>query len=214
MGVITLIFADDHPLVVKGFIALFEASRDFRILCACEDGTQALQAIKDLRPDVAVLDKHMPTLSGLDVLKETVRQDLTTRILLLSGAPQRNDILDALAEGAYGYLAKDSPPDELLDAVRRAASNQKTFPFDLFSIVDAAQVGPSQKSVQEILTQSEWKVMALAVQGLSNKEIATELEITSGTVKIHLYRIFQKLGVTNRTSLASLSFRSSAASTN
>jgi DNA-binding NarL/FixJ family response regulator len=204
-GAIKLLIADDHPMVLRGIIDCFKLERDILIVAACSDGADALARINSLSPDVAMLDMSMPAMNGLNVLAEVNKAGIGTRILLFSAAASPRDVIMAIAEGAYGFLPKDSAPSEILHAIREIAVGRKCIPFELLAR-ERADKEPL-RDASELLTDREWDVLALAADGLSNKEIARQLNVTLGTAKIHLHHIFRKTGVRNRTELASLALR-------
>jgi DNA-binding NarL/FixJ family response regulator len=207
MGVIDVIVADDHPIVRQGICEFFRSAGDIRVVRACADGIQAMEAIRETRPAVAVLDVSMPNMTGLQVLSATGREQLPTRILLLAALADSRDIITAMAEGAYGFLLKESHPNEILACVREISAGRKCLPFESLERSREVERQAEYVSVERLLTPREWKVMALATQGLSNKEIGRQLNMTAGTAKIHLHHVFQKIGVKNRTALATVAFR-------
>jgi two-component system nitrate/nitrite response regulator NarL len=206
MNVIRVIVADDHPLVLRGIVDFLATAKDICIVGACADGVQALNSIRELKPDLAMLDLSMPHMNGLDVLTAANRENLATRVLFLAAAASPRDIITAMAEGAYGFLQKDSQPHELLHCIREIADGRKCMPFELFGRAQEIEASTTPIPVEKLLTQREWKVMALAAEGLSNKEIGRRLNITAGTAKIHLHNIFRKVGVKGRIALANVAF--------
>jgi two-component system, NarL family, nitrate/nitrite response regulator NarL len=166
-----------------------------------------MEAIRETRPSVAVLDVSMPNMTGLEVLSAANREHLPTRILLLAASAGSRDIITAMSEGAYGFLLKDSKPDKILACVREIAAGRKCLPFESLERSHEIERQDQYVSIERLLTPREWKVMALATQGLSNKEIGRQLNMTAGTAKIHLHHVFQKIGVKNRTALATVAFR-------
>jgi two-component system nitrate/nitrite response regulator NarL len=208
MNVIRLVIADDHPLVLRGISDFLDAQAGLAVVARCANGADALEAIRTLKPEIAVLDLLMPGMNGLEVLADANKENLATRIVFLSAAIRSRDIVQAMSEGAYGLLRKECDPDELLHCVRAIAAGQKFLPYKLLEHTRADE-GKSGAAVPigNLLTPSEWKVVMLVAEGLSNKDIARKLQITEGTVKTHLNHIFQKTGVTNRTALANLAFQ-------
>jgi len=209
MSVINIIVADSHPVVVSGINEFLKSASDIRVVATYSDGVQALQAIRDLQPAVAVIALSLPKISGLDVLATVNREQLATRILFYAAQANPRDIIAAMAEGAYGFLGKDSQPHELLHSIREIAAGRKCLPFELLAHAHQSR-SPAPIPIEKLLTQREWKVMQLAAQGLSNKEIGRRLGMSAGTAKIHLYHIFQKVGVKSRSALATIAFHSSS----
>ena len=209
MTVINIIVADNHPVVVSGINEFLKAASDIRVVATCSDGAQALQAIRHLRPAVTVIALSIPKISGLDVLAAINREQLATRILFYAARANPHDIIAAMAEGAYGFLGKDSQPHKLLRSIREIAAGRKCLPFELLAHAHQSR-SSAPIPIEKLLTQREWKVMQLAAQGLSNKEIGRRLGMSAGTAKIHLYHIFQKVGVKSRSALATIAFNSSS----
>jgi two-component system nitrate/nitrite response regulator NarL len=207
---INVLVADHHPVVVRGIRGFLKSARDVRIVATCSDGNQAIKLIRELEPVVAIVGIDLPKASGFDVLATIQREKLPTRVLFFTGSANPRDIVTAMADGAYGFLRKDAQPYELLFSVREIAAGRKCLPFELFDhlIRDNSPIAP--RPIEKLLTRREWKVMELAAKGLSNKDIARRLDMSPGTAKIHLYNIFKKVGVKNRSALANLTFRSSS----
>jgi two-component system, NarL family, nitrate/nitrite response regulator NarL len=203
---IRVLLADDHPLVLKGLADYLAESQNVEVVGVFSNGSDALQGILDLAPQVAVLDISMPGKSGLEVLASVAEADLPVRVLFLCGAPAARDVTQALADGAYGFLSKDSDPAALLRAISEAAEGQRTFPYEMFERFQETE-GQRPIPLDKLLSRREWKVMNFAAQGLSNKEIARRMGIAEGTAKLHLHHVFRKVGVKSRTALATLSMR-------
>lgn len=200
----TLVVADDHPVVLRGLVELLQT--DFRIVAACSDGEAAITAVWEHHPDVLVLDLSMPKRTGLDVLEAFRKQPVRTNFLLLTATISDDEVSVAVARGAKGILLKDTSPDELIESIKTVASGGAVLPPEL---VDKALLRTSAsearaRQIAKVLTPRECEVVALIVEGLSNKHIARKLDLTDGTIKIHLHNIYGKLGVSNRTSLAAL----------
>lgn len=207
MSVIRIVIADDHPLVLRGIRDFLAAQEGLAVVACCADGTQALQAIRTLKPEVAVLDLTMPGMHGIEVLVGANKENLATRVVFLSASIRPHDIVRAMSEGAYGLLLKDCDPDELLHCVRAVAAGQRVLPFRLPAQAGADDVERDDAvSIGDVLTPTEWKVINLVADGFPNKAIARTLNVTEGTVKTHLKHIFRKTSVTNRTALANLVF--------
>ena len=211
MSPISVVVADHHPIVVRGLCDVF-SQNGLNVVAACVDGIQAIKALRELRPDVAVLDMYMPGADGLQVLATANSDNLNTRILFLSAAVSSRVVMTAMAEGAYAILFKDSNPDEIVSCVRDAADGKKRLPFEIFERVREKESEIAQNLTARKLTKREWKVAALAAQGFSNKEIARELLISEGTAKIHLHHVFKKLQVTTRVALAHVKLHSQSLS--
>jgi RNA polymerase sigma factor (sigma-70 family) len=158
---------------------------------------------------MALLDISMPGLSGLEVLATAAAEGLCTRVLLLSASMEAHELATAAARGAYGVVPKSALPETLIGCLRQVAAGRKILPF-LLSDNEPRQVqgrrarnGDAQDMLS-LLTERERQIMQLVSEGLSNKEIGHWLEISDGTIKVHLHNIYQKLSINNRTTLAAL----------
>src|ERR1700686_5410710 len=134
-----------------------------------------------MKPAVAILNMFLPNMSGLEVLTGVIRENLPTRILFIASLADTREIIAAMAAGAYGFLQKDCRPDEFLHCVRDIAAGHKRLPFELVKNSHDNKRQTDRIPMDVSLTQREWMVMALAVEGLSNKEIARYLNMTPGT---------------------------------
>src|SRR3954470_23442221 len=201
-----VVLADDHPIVLGGLRALLQAEPGVEIVAAALEGAAALTMIRAHEPDLAVLDITMPQLTGLEVLEALAADDLATRVVLLTGSASDEQIATAVERGAWGLLLKESAPGTLIDCLKTVAAGQRWLPEELVApaIRRAAERRATDVRPERVLTAREYEIARLIAQGLSNKHIAHALAITEGTVKIHLHKIYEKLGGLNRTSLAML----------
>lgn len=187
--------ADDHPVVRSGLRALLSSQPDFEIVADAENGEDAAKLAFSLIPDLILMDLQMPILDGIEAIK-LIRDRLPkANILVLTTYGTDSDILPALEAGAIGYLLKDTPPEQLFQAIRIAASGEMT----LAPRVAEKVTQRLTNSPKNTLSSREIEVLVLASQGNPNKEIAKKLFITEATVKSHFVHIFSKLGVTDRT---------------
>jgi DNA-binding NarL/FixJ family response regulator len=201
---ITLVLADDHPIVLDGLEQLFRLEPDFRVVARCRDGEEALRALREHRPDVLVLDVRMPRLDGLAVLREIRSWDLPTRVVLLTAALDEEHLVEALRLGAGGVVLKEMAPNLLVEAVREVHAggrwlDKRSFTRALGSLLQEG--GGGAREVQA-LTPRELEIVRMVSRGLRNRAIADQLCISEGTVKIHLHNIYQKTGVDGRLELA------------
>jgi len=201
---VSIVVADDHPVVLGGLIALLHEDKAFKVAARCGNGEEAVNAIRTLRPDIALLDVNMPRLNGLQVLKTLNVERLPTRVCFLAASLTDREIVDAAAQGAFGIILKESAPDKLITCLHTIAAGQKWLPADLVEGASErlrehhAQIA----SVSDVLSRREIEIMLKVAEGLSNKQVGRQLNISEGTVKMHLHSIYQKIHVTNRTSLA------------
>ena len=194
-GAITILVVDDHPVVRSGLVALLAVEPDLVVVGEAGEGAEALSCVATLSPDVVLMDLRMPGMDGADATARIVNDHPGTRVLVLTTFDTDDDILRAVEAGASGYLLKDTPREELVAAIR-AASRGETV---LAPPVAARLMGRMRSGSPELLTPREVEVLAAVGRGLSNGEIGRELFIGEATVKTHLLRVFQKLGVDDRT---------------
>lgn len=206
MTPVSVIVADDHPIVLKGLVGLLAEDSAVSVLAACTDGGSARDAIVVHKPDIALLDVRMPVLTGPEVLGAIRKLGLRTRVIFLTASASDSEVLVAIAGGAHAVMLKDMAPDDLIDCLHLVAGGGRWFPR---AIVDRSLNAEAEHPVEweaacSSLTAREREVSALVATGLSNKEIARRLDVSDGTVKLHLHNIYGKAGVKNRTALAAL----------
>ena len=196
---IRVLVVDDHGVVRLGVERALTGLRGVEVVGAVADGEQALDAVRELDPDVILMDLQMPGLDGIEATREIIRQRPDARVVVLTSYLDRGKIEAALEAGAIGYTLKDGDPQELERVVRVAADGD--FPIApkaarlLLASNSTSTAGPN-------LSQRERDVLALVADGCPNKEIARRLWITERTVKGHLTRIFREIGVDDRTQAA------------
>lgn len=193
---INIIIADDHAVVRSGLRALLSSQSDFKIVGEANNGEEAAKLAISLLPDLIIMDLQMPILDGLGAIKLIRNKLLKANILVLTTYETDADILPALEAGAIGYLLKDTPPEQLFQAIRNAAKGEMALAPRVAEKVTQRLTSSSK----DILSSREIEVLELASQGNSNKTIAKKLFITESTVKSHFVHIFSKLGVPDRTS--------------
>jgi two-component system NarL family response regulator len=189
---IRVLLADDHEVVRAGVRLMLSQQPGFDIVAEAANGTEAVELFRTLRPDVALVDLRMPTLSGVDTVRRIRLIDPSARVMILTTYDTDDDIERALQAGATGYLLKDVSAEELATATRKASRGEVSV-----APAVAAKLADRVRRVQ--LTAREVDVLRLLVDGKANKEIARELFITESTVKLHTNNLFQKLGVSSRT---------------
>lgn len=195
--VITIAIADDHPVVRDGLRRILETEPDFKVIGEAADGIEAALLVRQLKPDVLLLDLFMPKASGFDVLRELEGTD--TRFLILTAGNKRSDLLEAVRCQAHGILTKDAPVDALLKAIRCVAAGEYWIERDLLANAVQHQPPPFERLG---LTDRELEIVAEIAAGLNNSDIGDKLGISELTVKRHLTNIFDKLGVASRLELA------------
>ena len=199
---ISLVVADDHPIVLEGVVGVLRMHRDLNIVAVCSEGLGAARAIREFRPDVAVLDVSMPGMSGIDILSTIVEHRFETKVIFLTAGMSDKQLLTAIAQRACGLILKDAAADNIVKCVREVAADRKWIPTN---IVEAAlEREEGRRDLIDKLTIRERQVTSLIFEGVSNKAIGRQLNLTEGTVKIHLHNIYSKLEVANRTALTAL----------
>ena len=202
---ITVIVADDHPIVLHGLASLLKAESDFEVLAACSDGDAALEAILKHFPDIALLDIKMPGRSGVEVMSAVVEQGLSTKVILLTATASDRNVLTAIKRRAHGFVLKEEAVDVLVACLRAVKCGRRWISRDVLeAATQRVNLDLTKTSSLECLSPRERMIATLVADGLSNKEVARRLGITEGTVKLHLHNIYEKTGVSNRTSLAVL----------
>ena len=197
-GVIRVVLADDHALVLDGLRALIADHGDLRLVATATDGERALDAVRRFGPDVLVLDWQMSFMDGQVCLRHIRGAALPVRVLVLSAFGDAHTLRAVIEAGADGFALKTDPPHVTLAAIRQVASGQLVFP-------QAARrwLSPSPRaSDPAALTEREDSIMALLAEGRSNAQIAAALHLSENTVKFHVRNVFAKLGVSNRTEAA------------
>src|ERR1700687_5475819 len=196
---INVLIADSCPVVVQGLRKALGAQRNFKIVACCSDGMSCIEAIRNLRPDIAVLDISMPGLTGLELLSIVNSEGFSTRVVFFTASVEDSELVELAAAGAYGVIQKNAALEFLVKSLQQVADGQRLFPLPC-----SDQVSREQSAVTAALTNREHQIMCLVSEGLSNKEIGRRLNISDGTIKVHLHHVFQKLEISNRTVLAAL----------
>ena len=200
---ISLVIADDHRIILEGLEQLFQRENDFVVLATCTSGDEALVAVREKKPDILVLDFHMPGRDGLSVLQQIREEPLDTRVVLLTAAMDEDEVLRAVKLGASGLVLKESAAVLLVDCVRRVSKGERMLDQSLVvrAIDRMFERETAIKQTAEILSPRETEIVRMVVVGMRNKEIAAKLFIGEGTVKTHLHAIYRKLGVHGRVEL-------------
>ncbi|MEP6798994.1 MAG: response regulator transcription factor [Lapillicoccus sp.] len=192
---IRIVLCDDHPVVRAGFRALLENEPDLEVVAEATSGPEGVDAVEQLRPDVVLMDLRMPGGDGVDATRAIRAGTSNTAVVVVTTYETDADIIRAVEAGALGYLLKDTPPDELVRAVRAAARGETI----LSPGVAARLVRSVRQPHRAPLSPREKAVLRLVADGRTNGEVGQELFITEATVKTHLLRIFTKLDVSDRT---------------
>jgi DNA-binding NarL/FixJ family response regulator len=198
-----LVLADDHPVVLRGLATLFAHEPDIEVVAECRNGDEAVEAVKQHRPDVLLVDLRMPGRSGLGVVRELVRQGSEVRVVLMASELNHDDAVEALKLGVQGVVLKDLAPRLLVQCVRKVHGGERWIERQSLGGVLDAMVGDRLGRLDQSrgLSEREREVIQLVAEGMRNREIAAKLRITEGTVKIHLHHVYKKLGVGSRLEL-------------
>jgi len=219
---IRVLLADDQVLIRSGFAALIASSEDLEVVGEAGDGAQAVACVRELHPDVVLMDVRMPGTDGLSATEEITRSpDLAdVRVIVLTTFEADDVVVSALRAGANGFLGKSVEPEELLDAIRVVARGDSLLsPAATRSLIarflaapaaptDPVAAGAPAGTVLAALTDREREMVASAAHGLGNEEIARRLFLSPLTVKTHLNRAMSKLGVRDRAQLVVLAYQS------
>jgi len=195
-----VVIADRHPVVLQGLTNVLTAESSFKVVACCSDGTDCIEAIRSLVPDIAILDISLPGLTGLEILTIANSESLPTRMVFFTASVEDRELIVSAAAGAYGVILKDVAPEILVQSLREIADGQRLLPLP--TVPREQGNVANTENVLTVLTERERQIMRLVSGGLSNKEIGRRLNITDGTIKQHLHHIYQKLEISNRTVLA------------
>jgi NarL family two-component system response regulator LiaR len=200
---IRVLVVDDHQIVRKGICALLATKRDIRVVGEASDGATAIAQARELEPDVILMDLMMPEMDGIQATREITSRQPRARILVLTSFAEQEQVLRAIKAGALGYLLKDSGPQELLQAIRQVHRGEPSIQPSVARKLLSELAAPPQKPLtSDPLTPREVDILRLVAQGLSNKEIASQLSISEETVHTHVSSILGKLHLASRTQAA------------
>jgi len=195
---IRVLLAEDHSLVRAGLERLLATANDIEVVGGAADGSEAIELAAETRPDVVLMDLSMPNVDGIEATRAIVAANQDVQVVVLTSLSDRDRILAALDAGAIGYLLKDAEPDELIDGVRAAARGESPLAPKAARTLLTARAERERAG----LSEREREVLRCVAEGLPNKVIARKLGISEKTVKAHLTRVFQEIGVTDRTQAA------------
>ena len=204
---VRIVIADDHPIFRQGLRRLLEAEPGFAVVGEAGDGREALRRVRELKPDVLLLDLAMPNVPGLEALSELSGSSMPVRTILLTAAIETTQIVEALQLGARGIVLKHSATELLMKSIRTVMAGQywvgretvSDLVESLRGLIPAAKKAPKKTFG---LTPREMEIVGAIVAGLTNKDIAQKFSLSEQTVKHHLTNIFDKTGVSNRLELA------------
>lgn len=194
---LTVLVADDHPMYREGVVSVLRRRAEIDSVAEAGTGREALEVLGRVQPDVALLDIQMADLDGVQVARVITRDGLPTRALFLSAYYDQEIVYKALAAGAAGYLSKDARGNEIADAVIAVARGETVLGRDIQAAV-ARRIRQTAQQTAPVLSTREREVLGLVSAGLSSPEIARRLSLSPTTVKTHLQRVYEKLGVADR----------------
>jgi DNA-binding NarL/FixJ family response regulator len=199
-----LVLADGHPIVLQGMRHLFQAEADLDVLVCCTNDEETLEAVVRCEPIVLVLDLRLPRNGGLAVLRAVAQERIATRVVLLTASINESEMAEAIRLGVKGVVLKEMTPRLLVQCVRQVGRGATWFENGSVGAV-VERMLRHETGMRELgrrLTPRELQVLRCVAGGLRNKEITARLDITEGTVKIHLHNIYEKLGMRDRLQLA------------
>lgn len=207
MGGIKLLLVDDHAVVRKGLHFFLRTIPEFEIVGEAQNGREAIEKVEDLSPDVVLMDLIMPEMNGVEATKKLKELHPSLKILVLTSMNDLDYILPAMHAGANGYMLKDMPPEQLVEAIKGAYSGITQLHPEITKLLLAPTVKNNDETKHREdmfreLTIREKEVLKLIALGMSNKEIANQLFIAEKTVKTHVSNILSKLELTDRTQAA------------
>ena len=200
---ITLVLADDHPLILEGMETLFRSQKDFKVVARCLDGEETLRAVRKHKPDILILDLQLPRKHGLSVLREMRTEKLATRVIVLTAVVKEEEFAEAIRLGVRGLMLKELAPEALVQCIRQVRAGEMWLERGTVSrtLEKLLQREAGKQETARLLTPRETEIVKLAASGLHNLEIGKQLGISAGTVQLHLHHIYEKLGVDSRTKL-------------
>lgn len=208
---IRVYLVDDDPMVRRGLKFILQATDDIEVVGEAGSGAEAIDQLPSLRPDVVVLDVRMPNVGGLQVAESILKAGHSQAILMMTAFDNESTVMEVLEAGAIGFLLKDAPPESVIQAIRDTSAGKVTLsPRHTRILLDAytrdGQVNRRVEAQQALagLSEREMEIAILVAQSLTNQEIARAMLLSTATVKTHLTKIFDELGIGNRVQLALL----------
>jgi two-component system, NarL family, response regulator DegU len=203
MDTINIVLADDHVLVRNGIKAMLESDKEINVVGEANNGAEALEVVKELKPDILVLDIRMPEMTGLEAAAKLKDYASQTKAVILSMHDSEEYVLQALAAGAFGYMLKDTDKNEFIKALKQVYKGNKYFSGSVSNVL--ANQFLNRKTVTSTaesqdrynLTKKEKQILQMVIDGKQNKQISESLDITVRTIETHRFNIMKKLGVNN-----------------
>lgn len=196
----SVLIVDDHPIVREGLAAIIERRPDMTVIAQAGNGREALVMYRALQPDVTLMDLRLPEMDGVTAIAEIRKEFPSARVLVLTTYDGDEDIHRALRAGAMGYLLKDAPREQLIEAIRSVRDDQ-------YSLPQSVSAKMAQRLMAQELTPREREVLRHIARGMSNQEVGAALGVTEGTIKVHVNNLLSKLGVSDRTGAVTTALR-------
>jgi len=199
-----IVIADDHVVLLESLSALLSSQSDFEVIGKAANGSEAVELVRQHKPDILVLDLFMPNIDGFEVLRTIERAGLHVAAIVLTGSESQLDYVQVVKLGARGLVLKGDNPEKLFHAIRTVAAGELAFSNDIASQVVHAMANEQRPEATTLarLSDRERQIAMLVARGLKNRDIAGELTISENTVKRHLQSIFNKTGTRDRLELA------------
>lgn len=196
----SVMIVDDHPLFRKGLRQLIEFEDELEVIAEASNGRDAIALAAEHEPDLIILDLNMQGIDGLETVKEMRKLEITSRIIMLTVSDNDEDVVTAITNGADGYLLKDMEPEDIVHNIKLAVTGKMAISPTLTEALASALRKPDKPKDNPLtsLTSRELEILKLIAKGLSNKLIARELDISDGTVKVHVKHLLKKLNFRSR----------------
>jgi len=201
----SILLIDDHPLLRQGIKQLVDLEDDMEVVAEASNARDGITLARDIEPDLILLDLNMPEMNGIDTLKALRADEIGSRIIIFTVSDHEDDVVAALRAGADGYLLKDMEPDDLVPQLRQAALGRMAISDRLTALLAEAlrsQKPETERADYASLTPREKDILKLIAEGLSNKMIGRKLNISDGTVKVHVKHLLKKLKLRSRVEVA------------
>ena len=197
---IRLLIVDDHTVIREGLTLLLSTVSDIEVIGTASNGRDAVEIVKTRKPDVVIMDLHMPIMDGADAMKEIRKASPSTKLIVLSSYKEKDEVLRAIDSGAHAYLLKDGPVEELAEAIRNANAGRSSLnPEIATTVLSRLSELSGDDGNSAGLTVTEVRTLEMLRDGATNPDIARAMSVSPNTVKSRLSRIYEKLSVTSRT---------------
>jgi DNA-binding NarL/FixJ family response regulator len=204
---ITVLICDDAPIVRMGLRMVLETEPDLTVVGEAADGEEAVEAALRSSPDVVLLDIQMPNVNGIEAAQRILAEPTKTRVLVLTTYDHDDNVYAALRAGASGFLVKDAPPEQVVEAIRAVAAGEAQLsPSVTRRLLDTIGLPGSAKLPE--LSEQDTQLLTLVARGRTNAEIARKLDLAQGTVKTYMSRLFARIGARDRTHAVVLAYES------